>query len=168
MYLYIVLLFTKAWLNDCRIPSLPCVVLQSKPPTNSFLQMKHTEVLGCYTTDALSYLTQKLATLRSSGGTEASKIHYKAHSSLEFTILCDNYLLFHEDSHKTEAPLLYATSMNRDCELITGTHFILSCKEKTKISKKAYVPPNTLYPGIWERSVALKNHCNSQKEKKTT
>lgn len=135
MYLYTVLLFTKVWLNDCRIHSLPCVVLQSKPPTNSFLQMKHTEVLGCYMTDASSYLTQKSATLKRSGGTEASKIHYKAHSSLEFTILCDNYLLFHEDSHKTEAPLLYATSMNRDCELITGTRYSFMQREDKNIKK---------------------------------
>lgn len=111
MYLYIVLLFTKAWLNDCRIHSLPCVVLQSKPPTNSFLQMNYTAVLGCYMIDASSYLTQKSAILKRSGGTEASKIHYKACSSIEFAIVCDNYLLFHEGSHKTQASVLCATSI---------------------------------------------------------
>lgn len=136
MYLYIVLLFTKAWLNGRRIHSLPCVVLQSKPPTNSFLQMKHTAVLGHYATDASSYLTQKSAILKRSGGTEASKTHYKARSSLKFTILCDSYLLFHEDSRKTEASVLRAASTDRDCELIAGMHFILLCKEKRKISEK--------------------------------
>lgn len=41
-------LYTKGRPNDCRIHSLPCVVLQSRPPTNSFLQWEHRAVLGCY------------------------------------------------------------------------------------------------------------------------
>jgi len=70
--------------------------------------MKHTAVLGCYTTDASSYLMQKSAILKMSGSAEASKVHYKACSPPEVTIPHDSYLLFHEEWHKTEASILCA------------------------------------------------------------
>lgn len=159
MYLYIVLLFTKARLNGRRIHSLPCVVLQSKPPTNSFLQMKHTAVLGHYATDASSYLTQKSAILKRSGGTEASKTHYKARSSLKFTILCDSYLLFHENSRKTEASVSHATSTEivsllQECILFFYAKRIEKYQKSLNCSK-------LLVSRHLKSSVALRSHYNS-------
>lgn len=56
----------EAWPKGCGTRSSPCVVLQSKPPTNSFLQWKQTAVLGRYTTGASAHLTQKSAILKRS------------------------------------------------------------------------------------------------------
>lgn len=82
-------------------------------------------------TNASHYSVQKSAILMRSGGTEAFKTHYKSCSSLQFTVLWDNYLVFHEDPHKIEASGLCAKNMNGDGKLITGIYFILLHKENT-------------------------------------